>query len=429
MVKRTSEVPVGGQPGTFYGGPFLGSPGWGRLGRATLPKLVSGSWWSARRHEWRNNRVTLPLPLDVVKPEMFLPHSTVAARAAVAPLPSAPVDLSGVRWLWAGRERSIAEYVHTTAVDSILFMHDGAVVAEYYGNGWSAENTHHGWSTTKSFVSTLIGIARDAGMIDSLDDPAGKYVADLLGTAWESVTIKHILQMRSGVHWDEHTAKVGENTQFLQWVELIRDYRSGGRRGKTRNEFLASLPYAQEQGVAFNYNSANTQVLAWILEEIYGQPFNEVLSELLWKPAGMEAPATIMTDRTGAAIASEELFARPRDFARLGELMRNRGVAVDGTRVVSAEWVTEATTAMNPAKDYGDEKMGGYGYQWWSGATEDGFQANGFQGQFITVSPAAGVTGVRMAHTLTFDRNGAFAGQGNPEWQEMFRAVVQRLSA
>ncbi|MEU6587381.1 serine hydrolase, partial [Nocardia sp. NPDC046763] len=159
----------------------------------------------------------------------------------------------------------------------------------------------------------------------------------------------------------------------------------------------------------------------------YGQPFNEILAQQLWQPAGMEASADIMTDRTGSAVASEELFARPRDFARFGELMRNGGSTPDGRRIVSGEWVTAATATLLPATDAGDTEPGGYGYQWWSGATPDGFQANGFQGQYITVSPAGCLTGVRLAHTVQFNGEGDFAGQGNAEWHALYRAVLQEL--
>ncbi|MGN2638442.1 serine hydrolase domain-containing protein [Nocardia takedensis] len=268
-------------------------------------------------------------------------------------------------------------------------MHNGSLVAEYFANGWSADLAHQAWSTTKSFVSTLVGIAVDQGLIGSLGDPIETYVPELNGTAWQGVTIENLLRMRSGVRWDEHAEDIGQNDQFLQWIDLALDYYSNGQLGRSRNEFLKSLPRIEPQGVRFNYNSANTQVLAWLLESVYQQPFHEVLSEQLWRPVGMEAPADIMTDRTGAAIASQALFARTRDLARLGELMRNNGRTPEGHQVVSPNWVTAATTRMSPAADAGDSVVGGYGYQWWNGATPDGFQASGFQDQFITVSPQA----------------------------------------
>ncbi|MFT4044858.1 MAG: serine hydrolase, partial [Gordonia sp. (in: high G+C Gram-positive bacteria)] len=165
-------------------------------------------------------------------------------------------------------------------------------------------------------------------------------------------------------------------------------------------------------------------VLAWLVESVYDEPLADVLSRQLWQPMGMEAPANIVTDRTGAALGSQGLYAVPRDFARLGELFRRGGITADGERVLSEEWVRLATTGMLPARDADDTVDVGYGFQWWSGATPDGFQANGFLGQFITVSPDARLTGVRLAHTLQLTRRLRFGGQGKAEWQTLFRAVA-----
>ncbi|MBL1080204.1 beta-lactamase family protein [Nocardia sp. 2] len=374
-----------------------------------------------------NDSVLLPLPIDVVKPDVVLPHAPVAAGGTVSALPYEPVDLLGVSYEWAGRTKTVGDFLNETATDVIEFAHNGRLVAQYFANGWSADVAHQAWSTTKSFVSTLVGIALDQGLISSVEDPIERYIPELAETAWQGVTLRNLLEMRSGVHWDEHTSELSQNTQVLQWVDLALDYFTDGSAGQTRNEFLRSLPRAEPQGVRFNYNSANTQVLAWLVESVYGQPFNQVLSEQLWQPAGMEAGADIMTDRTGAAIASEALFAVPRDFVRFGEFMRTGGSTPDGRRIVSARWVAAATTDMKPAHDAGDHAEGGYGFQWWNGATPDGFQANGFQGQYITVAPSECLTGVRLAHTLQVTTDLDFAGQGKEEWHALYRAVMDRL--
>lgn len=410
------------------GGRLLGVPPLPSLAAGAAAKLSSPEyWWNYVHEAVDNNTILLPVPADVVKPDVVLPHAHIAAGTAVSVLPAAPIDLRGVTYQWAGRTKTVGDFLNDTETDAIEFVHRGALVAGYFANGWSPEDAHQAWSMTKSFVSTLVGIAVDQQRIRSIDDPIETYVPELSGTAWQGVTIENLLTMRSGVQWDEHTTDLAQNTQVAEWIDLAMDYYTNGQQGKTRNEFLKSLPGVEPQGVHFNYNSANTQMLAWLLEKVYDQPFNEILAQQLWQPAGMEASADIMTDRTGAAVASEELFARPRDFARFGELMRNGGSTPDGRRIVSGEWVTAATTTLLPATDAGDTEPGGYGYQWWSGATPDGFQANGFQGQYITVSPADCLTGVRLAHTVQFTVDGDFAGQGNAEWHTLYRAVLQQL--
>ncbi|WP_430336228.1 serine hydrolase domain-containing protein [Rhodococcus sp. ACT016] len=413
----------------IQGGEILGVPALPDLVAGAEATLASPDYWSNWVHEaMRNNKLLLPLPTDVIKPDVLLPHERIAAGTPAAlDRKQSPVDIGAVTYEWSGRTKTVNDFVRDTQTDALLLTHNGSLIAEFYANGYRQSQSHHGWSTTKSVISTLVGIAVDEGRIVSLDDPIERYIPGLEDTAWQGTTIRNILLMRSGVRWDEHTSEISDNDQFLQWIDLALDYHSGGQIGKTRNEYLRGLARVAPQGTAFNYNSGNTQVLGWLLESIYAQPLSTTLSEKLWKPAGMEADADILTDRTGAALASMSLFARPADFLRFGEMMRNGGTAANGRQVVSPGWVTEATTNRQPAHDAGDEHESSYGYQWWSGATSAGFQANGFQGQYITVVPETCLTGVRMAHMLQMAPSGDFAGQGNDEWQTLLRAVAKQI--
>ncbi|MFT3898757.1 MAG: serine hydrolase [Gordonia sp. (in: high G+C Gram-positive bacteria)] len=411
---------------TVGGGPLLGAPRPGAFLRALLTKYRPRYWRRWLRQLTRQGEVLLPLPVDPVKPDLFLPHAPIAVGDRVSPLPTDLGLLDDLAYEWQGQRKTVADFLDSTETDVVLFVHNGTVVGQWCANGWSVDRPHQGWSTTKSFVSSAVGRAFDQGLID-LDDPIERHIPALIGTAWAGTTIRNILLMRSGVYWDEHTEKLTDNTQVLQWRDHIVDNATRGRRGKTRNDFLASLPRVMPQGQQFVYNSAGTQVLAWMVESVYDEPLADVLARQLWQPMGMEAPANIVTDRTGAALGSQGLYAVPRDFARLGELFRRSGVTAAGERVLSAEWVRLATTGMLPARDADDTADVGYGFQWWSGATPDGFQANGFLGQFITVSPDAELTGVRLAHTLQLTRRLQFGGQGKAEWQTLFRAVVDRV--
>ncbi|NMO02914.1 serine hydrolase [Gordonia sp. TBRC 11910] len=420
------------------GGSLLGLPALPALAGGASATLSSPDYWSNWVREAMRNRNLLPLPFDPVKPDVVLPHARIAAGEVVSPLPEKEVNLRDVTYRWQGRTKNVGDFLNDSGTDALVFVHNGSVAAEYYANGFSPIVAHQAWSMTKSFVSTLVGIALDQRRISSLDDPIERYVPELKATAWRGTTIRNILEMRSGIEWDEHNQDLSRNNQVVEWVDMAMDYYSNGRIGRTRNAYIASLPRVTPQG-RFNYNSANPQVLAWMLEKLYHRPFNEVLSDQLWKPAGMAASADIMTDRTGAAVASEELFATPGDFARFGELMRNDGRASNGRQVVSAAYVRQATTMIPTSGAVGDDfggyitdgkavTSGGYGFQWWNGATPDGFQANGFQGQYITVSPRAGVTGVRLAHTLLLNRDGDFVGAGGAEWHTVYRAVIARLA-
>ncbi|TSE01610.1 beta-lactamase family protein [Skermania sp. ID1734] len=411
------------------GGQLLGVPPLRDLVAGAGAKFASPEYWNNWVYEaLQHNKYLLPDSVDPVKPDVFLPHAQIDAGPTASPLLSAFVDLRDVTYQYDGRTKKLADFLNDDETDSITFVHNGKLVGQYFANGWRQSEQHQAWSVTKSFVSAAVGIALDQGRIASLDDPINTYVPELAGTAWQGTTIRNILEMRSGIKWDEEAQQLQDNSQFMEWIDMSLYQYSNGRLGKTRNQYLRSLPRVEPQGAHFSYDSANPQVLAWMLEKLYHQSFAQILSDQLWKPLGMEAPAFIMTDSTGAAVASEELFARPNDMARFGEMMRNDGVNSQGRRILSAAYIREATTDMKQgAKDTGDAPSGGYGYQWWQGPTPDSFQANGFQGNYITVQPSQCLTGVRLGHTIAFDSTGTFADQANPEWSAVFRAVAARL--
>lgn len=403
---------------------IVGVPGVADLVAGRTEVMMDPAFWTQIVGNLLVSRtIVLPTPVDLVKPEMFLPTALVRNGPYVWPLPRREVDLSGVRYEWQGRQKSLRDFVHSTETDIVAFLRGGEIVTDMYANGWSADVRHQPWSVTKSFVSAVVGIALDEGEVGSVEDPIDRYIGELRGTAWEGTTIRNLLEMESGVHWDEGTPVLAVNTQVQQWIQAALDLYTDGRYGQGRNEFLKSLPRVAPQGTKFSYNSGNTQVLAWLTETVYGKPFVEVISEKLWIPTGMAGDARMLTDRVGDAIASQGLYARVFDLARFGELFRNRGRAPDGRQVVSAGWVRESTTMTTLSG-------GRYAYQWWTGATPEGYQASGFQGQKITVSPANCLVGVRLSHTLGANlSSGSFAVEmGADEWAAAYRAVAERFA-
>ena len=411
--------------------PIVGLPPAPDVVAGRLQVLLDPNYWTNLVNEAAvNGVVIIPTPIDLVRPEMYLPTTVVPAGKKASPLPKRPKELLDTTYEWKGRTKTLQEFINTTETDGIAFVHKGAVVTDAYANGWSADVQHQPWSVTKSFVSALVGIARDERRVRSLQDPIESYIPELKGTAWQGTTLQNLLEMESGVHWDEGTPVLAVNTQVQQWIQLALDNYTGGAMGQTRNEFLMSLPRVAPQGTTFSYNSGNTQVLAWMLERIYKKPFADIISTKLWKPAGMAHDARVMTDRLGDAVASQGLYSRIFDLARFGELFRNGGVAGNGRRIVSQEWVRESTT-MNKISD------GHYAYQWWVGAEKGDYTASGFEGQKITVSPKGCLTGVRLAHQLggdfrpTPDDDPASPGfaveMGGDEWFAVYRAVSKRL--
>jgi CubicO group peptidase (beta-lactamase class C family) len=420
------------------GVPQPAAPPTGSLGASPMQIAFGNSttigtpeYWSDKWQRLINedkSRFTLPWPADLLKPELILPSEAIPNGPEVAPLPRAPKDLSGLRYTHLGQTRSIADYMRTTETDAIVFVQNGALVAEAYANGYSPTQQHQPWSVTKSFVSSLVGIAQDEGRIGSLDDPIEKYIPDLRNTAWAGTTVRNIIEMEAGIEWNEATPVVTENSALVQWAHLWLDYVSNGKAGMDRNEFLASLKRIHPQGTKWHYSSGNTQVLAWMLEQVYGKSFAKIASEKIWKPAGMQAPAAMATDRHGNALASQGLYSIPYDLTRFGQLMLNRGRAWNGRQLVSERWVSESTDMNRPSG-----VDGGYGYHWGVNHVDNtGFQGYGFQGNFLAISPSRCIVSLRMAHTVGITvgvKNGFdFAlDMGAPEWNDLRRAVYPAL--
>jgi CubicO group peptidase (beta-lactamase class C family) len=413
--------------------PLVGVPGVAELAAGRAEVMMDPAFWTqVVSNLLVSQTVVIPKPVDVVKPEAFLPTAPVENGKEASPLGRRPVDLAGVTYEWQGRTKTLKDFVTSTETDAVAFVHDGQIVTDLYANGWSADVRHQPWSVTKSFVSALVGIAVAEGRVRSIEQPIDAYVKPLGATAWKGTTIRNLLEMESGVHWDEGTPVLAVNTQVQQWVQAALDLVTDGALGQTRNEFLASLPREVPQGTRFSYNSGNTQLLAWLLETVYRKPFNEIVSAKLWKPAGMAGDARVMTDRVGDAIASQGLYSRIFDLARFGELFRHGGRTPGGRQVVPADWVRESTTMTAISK-------GDYAYQWWHGPTPSSYEASGFQGQKISVAPAECLTGVRLSHTLggnlrpgggdaTDPASYGFAVEmGGAEWSAVYRAVAKRL--
>ena len=389
-------------------------------------------WVAAVSNLLQSGAVVLPTPIDWVKPEAFLPTSPVAAGGAPSALPRKERDLSKVAYEWQGEPKTLRQFMRTTETDIVAFVHNGRIVGDLYENGWDSETLHQPWSVTKTFIAATVGIAVSEGKVRSVEDPIEAYIPELKGTAWEGARIVDILQMRSGVFWDEDTPVLAVNTQVQQWIQAALDLVTEGQLGQGRNEFLEALPKETEPGTKWRYNSGATQVLAWLAEKVYGKPFNEIISEKLWQPAGMDGDARMLTDRVGDAIASQGLYSRVFDLARFGELLRNDGRTPEGRQVVPAAWVHDMTTLLEAPK-------GAYGYQTWIGPMPGTFQASGFQGQKISVAPAHCLTGVRLSHAFGLDTRPDDGPVENPdsyafgtefhakEWNAMYRAVAEHL--
>jgi CubicO group peptidase (beta-lactamase class C family) len=250
-----------------------------------------------------------------------------------------------VRFEHGGSEWTYLQALQATYTDAAVVVHRGEVVFEYYDTGISPTQPHLLMSVSKSLTASLIGVLVGEGRLRT-DELVVEHVAELAGTSWEGCTVQHLLDMTGGVAFSEHDMDDPESDGCL--IEQISGYTLAVGAADRRPElppdtraWIRSLGNQQPHGAAFVYRSILTDVLGWIVEEVTGQRFAEVLSDRVWSRLGAEHDADLIVDATGFPVVEGGLCVTARDLARFGQMHLQRGVA-NGVQVVPAMWIDRA---------------------------------------------------------------------------------------
>lgn len=275
------------------------------------------------------------------------------------------------------------DYLDYTQTNGLLVLKGDNILFEEYYKGYNEEMDFISWSVSKSFVSALVGIAVKKGQIESILDPVDKYSPILAKSGYKGVSIKDVLQMSSGIYFNE------------DYHDFFSDINKLGRvfaLGLSFDKYVASLKSERKPGAFHNYVSMDTQVLGMVLKGATGQSLSKYMEENLWQPMGAEGDAFWLVDNKGMEGAFGGLNCRLRDYARFGKLYADNGFA-NGNQIISEDWIEKSTTATEKHLIPGDfpelsSHPFGYGYQWWipGGGIED-FIAMGVYSQFIYVDP------------------------------------------
>ena len=306
-----------------------------------------------------------------------------------------------VEFLYQGEAVRTQAHLNETKITGLLIIKNGNIVFEEYYRGHIPEGHHISWSMVKSFVSALVGIALAEGAFESIEDPITLYVPELKDSGYDGVRIKDIMQMSSGVKFNE------------DYGDFHSDINRFGRllaMGGSLDDFAASLKREVPPGTRHHYVSFDTQVLGMLLVRTTGQSLTRYLEEKLWHPLGMEYPAYFVVDDNGMELALGGLNAALRDYAKLGYLYLNGG-RLHGRQVVPASWVRDSVTPDAPHLMPGEDNPlsttpWGYGYQWWIPTDPDGeFMAVGVHNQFIYVYPKEDLVIVKNTANHHYNRD------------------------
>jgi CubicO group peptidase (beta-lactamase class C family) len=287
------------------------------------------------------------------------------------------------------------------------------------------------FSAAKSFGSALIGIAIDEGYIKSVNDPITHYLPELRGKGLDAITIRHLLTMSSGIQYIE------EQRIFPLLIPLSDDAKTYSFPN-LRKLALEAKPDGEPPGTYFHHNNYHSLLLGMILERATHQSVVAYLQEKIWKPLGMEYPASWSLDSETSRFEKMEsgINARAIDFAKFGRLFLDKG-NWNGEQIISEKWVLESTTpepsdhrAWHPGSilgftdaAYSEYKAGKgyYKYMWWGRLRGDSaydFFARGNYGQRIYVSPQKNVIIVRF---------GMEYGHLD-SWQDVLQDLVDKIN-
>lgn len=309
--------------------------------------------------------------------EKIFPTREVKRGAHVMALPRAATQIK-VRYAYAGARWNTARFMRANHVAGLLVVHDGKIVLERYGLGETAHDRWTSFSVGKSFTSTLAGAAIKDGYISSLDAPVTAYLPALKGSAYDGVTVRHLLTMSSGAKWNEdYEDPKSDVNQFFALQPLSKD----GENPVVA--YMAKLPREAKPGTKFEYKTGESDLIGVLVANATHKHLADYLSEKIWSKAGMERNAVWMLDRSGAELGGCCLSMTLHDYARFGLFFMRGGVA-DGKDVLPEGWVKDASSTQIQS----DQQHYGYGFQWWIPPGGGAYEAIGIFGQSIYINPA-----------------------------------------
>jgi len=302
-----------------------------------------------------------------------------------------------------GVRKTIDGFLEDTYTDGLLVLYNDKVVHESYYNGMQPHSVHLGQSVTKSIVSTTAATLSEQGLLD-FDAPITEYLPELSATAWNGATVQHVLDMSTGVRfnetYDERDSDVGKTDVACGWKPPPADLDTSDWPTSVWEQILGLKFQEAPHGSRFLYRSIETEVLGFAMERVTEMRLPEIISERLWAPMGAEEDANITVDSLGCSTASGGISASLRDYARFGKLMLDDGM-INGKRVLP-EWWIDDTRSGDHGKFSAEASdvfaTGKYRNQFW---IEDENQTThvclGVFGQCIYISPAYNMVVVKLS--------------------------------
>jgi CubicO group peptidase (beta-lactamase class C family) len=300
------------------------------------------------------------------------------------PLTEAPRALPD-QFQWGDDTVSLADWQAQRSVCGMVVLKDGTRAYEDYFNDTKAQDRRISWSMSKSVLSIALGVLYDQGRLPPLESKIGDLVPSLKQSAYATATLRNVLNMSSGVAFNE------------DYLDFHSDINRLGRvigTGGSMDAFAQSMTQQDWKPGTYNhYVSVDTHVLGMVLRTVSNQPLADFIRDHVFEPLGLETPPYFVTDGLKEPFILGGLNMMTRDYARIG-LMMAQGGKIGEQRIVSNEWVKQSTSQSAPPPDPARAAMAdgvlGYGYQWWlpPEAADGEYFAIGIYGQYIYIDTA-----------------------------------------
>jgi CubicO group peptidase (beta-lactamase class C family) len=321
-------------------------------------------------------------------------------RGPVRDLPPDFQDIGQITFDAPDGRMTVTEFLASSETDGFLILHRGRRVFENYYDGMTERSLHLSQSLAKSIVGALAGSLVGDGLIDP-DQPVTSLLPEFSETAYRGASIRHLLDMTSGVFFDEEYTNPRSGMGLIDvgagWKPPLDD---GDWPDCVFDVALQNKTLARPHGAAFDYRSIETDVLAFCLERAAGLRLPELLSQRLWTRLGVEESASFTIDKAGYALADGGFNATLRDYGRFGQLILDGG-RVGAEQVLPAKWI-EDTHHADPSV-FGEPynrvlPKGGYRNSFWvEDTTRRTLLCRGVFGQLIFIAPEYDMVGVKLS--------------------------------
>lgn len=353
-------------------------------------RLPVADWDRAPWNRWSFQHIREILPTVEVwrgsGPGWALPHKPLALDAVSFAAPS-------------GETRTVGHWLDHSFTDGFIVLHRGRIVFERYMNGMTERSLHLSQSVAKTVTASVCGILIGRGLLEP-ERCLTDYLPELASTGWAGATLRHVLDMTSGVRFVEDYEAPGSDIAMTDIAAGWKPDPEGRGPACIWDQILGLTERVRPHGEVFQYRSIETDVMAHVMERVTGTRLAELVSRELWQPLGAEESACYTVDRAGYALADGGFNACLRDYARFGLMMMQGGVG-NGRRIVPQEWIEDALNC-DPSlfgAPYTDGlPNGAYRNQVWiADHRKRILLARGVFGQLIYISPDENLVAVKLS--------------------------------